>query len=266
MRYGMLALTLLITAVVWRVTKASDLPARSAQPVLVELFTSEGCSSCPPADAVLGELDRSGSAIVLSEHVDYWNHLGWKDPYSSPRFSERQSAYARHFGLGSVYTPQMVVDGGTEFVGSDSRQAEQAIEKARGQSKVSLRIVSIMVDKGKLWARVEADALPGPAKRSDLYLALVRSHAESEVIRGENAGRKLSHVGVVRSLVKAGSLGTDEGFAGEIKLPLDRDESMTDLRIVAFVQETGAGRVLGVTAQGVPARLTTTQAGNAGRN
>ena len=258
MRYGMLALTLLITAVVWRVTKASDLPAPSVQPVLVELFTSEGCSSCPPADAVLGQLDRSGSAIVLSEHVDYWNSLGWKDPYSSPLFSERQSAYARHFGLSSVYTPQMVVDGGTEFVGSDSRQAEQAIGKARGQSKVPVRIVSIMVDKSMLWVRVEADALPKSAKRSDLYLALVRSHSESEVTRGENAGRKLSHVGVVRILVKAGFLTTDEGFAGEIKLPLDRDEGMADLRIVAFVQETGAGRVLGVTAQSVPRKLPAT--------
>jgi hypothetical protein len=146
---------------------ASDMPRGGApSPVLVELFTSEGCSSCPPADAFLQQLDRTqpiaGAQLIgLSEHVDYWNHIGWTDPYSSRFFSDRQTAYSDRFGLNSVYTPQMVVDGSAEFVGNDSRQASQAVVKALALPKVAVRISGISLDAAKiLQAHIDTDALP----------------------------------------------------------------------------------------------------------
>src|ERR1700730_1137615 len=125
--------------------QASDLPSGSTgrTPVLVELFTSEGCSSCPPADALLQKLDQQPIAgeemIVLSEHVDYWNHEGWKDPYSARFYSDRQGVYARRLGLSDVYTPQMIVDGSSQFVGSDTALAQKAFAKALADPKVGVR-------------------------------------------------------------------------------------------------------------------------------
>src|SRR6185369_2570717 len=129
-----------------------------SQPVLVELFTSEGCSSCPPADALLEKLDRSqpvagAQIVVLSEHVDYWNQIGWEDPYSSPLFSARQQQYARRFNIQGPYTPQMVVDGRTEFVGSDARTAESAIRSGLNHSRSQIRI-----DASEGWAAIEVEA------------------------------------------------------------------------------------------------------------
>src|SRR5579862_1102557 len=136
-------------------------------PVLIELFTSEGCSDCPPADALLEKLDRSqpvrnAQLVVLSEHVDYWNDIGWKDPYSSHEFSVRQGDYAHRFRLDGPYTPQMVVDGETQFVGSDERRAIETIEGAAKAAKVPVRLSSIHFEGSTLDVRVESGTLASP--------------------------------------------------------------------------------------------------------
>jgi hypothetical protein len=239
-----LAMTLLLATL----SATPDL-TQNASPILVELFTSEGCSSCPPADRLLQQLDQSQSiggaqVIVLSEHVDYWNSIGWKDPYSSEFFSKRQGAYASHFGTSSVYTPQMVVDGSAEFVGSDSNLANRALEKARSAAKISLQLSSVTVEKGTLRAHVLAEVSPKPA---DVFFVIALSHAESQVSRGENSGRHLTHVAVVQQLEKIGSMEPGKEFVKDVELKLPPGADSSNLRAIAFIQEFGPGRVLGAT-------------------
>jgi len=222
-------------------------------PVLVELFTSEGCSSCPPADALLAKLDRSqpvngAELIVLSEHVDYWNDIGWKDPYSSHEYSERQSAYAVRFGRGGVYTPQMVIDGHAELVGSDERRAIQAVESETKFAKVPLSLSAIRFDRNnKLSMHVAAGPL-GPsvaAHSAGLFLAIADDSDESQVSRGENAGRTLKHVAVLRTLVSVGTVGKSGKVSRDVSVNFN-NENRRQLRIVGIIQESPAGRVLGV--------------------
>src|ERR1700751_4536314 len=223
---GLVAIFVLTTILPFRYIHAANIPggpnridtARSA--VLVELFTSEGCSSCPPADALLERLDRSqptGGAdlIVLSEHVDYWNDIGWKDPYSSHEYSERQSAYAAQFGLGSIYTPQMIVDGHFEFVGSDERRAKQAIQNATKVMKTPVSISSRLSDKKMTVFRIETGPLASSstAESAGIFLAIADDSDESHVSRGENAGRTLKHVAVLRSFIRIGAVGKSAGFS-----------------------------------------------------
>ena len=260
MVYEMTKLSVLLLAIVFAslFVSASDTPRGDAPaPVLVELFTSEGCSSCPPADALLQQLDRTqpvGGAqlIVLSEHVDYWNHIGWTDPYSSRFFSDRQNAYSERFGLSSVYTPEMVVDGTTEFVGGDSRLASQAVEKALALPKVAIKISSISLDASKtLQAHIDTGALPETSKirKADVFLVTALNHAESQVLRGENGGRRLTHVGVVQTLTKVGSLEVGKSFSQDVHVKLDSRTDAANLRVIAFIQQSGQKQVLGVAQQ-----------------
>src|SRR5271167_303442 len=228
---------------------ASDQTSRT--PILLELFTSEGCSSCPPADALLERLDRSqpvrgADLIILSEHVDYWNDIGWKDPYSSHEYSARQSAYAAKFGNGGIYTPQMVVDGHFEFVGSDEREATKAIENATKGSKVPVMISSSFTDGRTLTLHVETGPLPSSvrAESASVFLAMADNSDESHVSRGENAGRTLKHVAVVRSLLRIGAVDKNAGFSRDMRFDL-KAKNPRDLRIVVIVQEENAGRVWG---------------------
>jgi len=224
-------------------------------PILVELFTSEGCSDCPPADAFLQELDQQpypgAEMVVLSEHVDYWNHDGWKDPYSSNFYTERQAAYGQEFGLKTVYTPEMVVDGTSEFVGSRRATASGAFAKAATAPKISIRLSSISVGAGNtLRAHVETAALP-KGQKADVYMVVALNHAESQVSAGENNGRSLSHTAVARIMKKVGSIPKEQTFAEDVELKLTPELATANLRLVAFVQETHQGKVLGATEQAV---------------
>jgi hypothetical protein len=211
------------------------------QGVLVELFTSEGCSSCPAADALLAEIDRTQPlpgirVIVLSEHVDYWNHIGWKDPFSSPAFSRRQEQYARRFQLASIYTPQLVVDGKSEMVGSDERSVRQAILNAAKHPKVPMRVQT-----SSTGLRIDIDA----ALADDAVLILASADSSttvSDVKRGENSGRLLKHVAVVRSLKEIGVVSKGKPFATTVPV----GEGTGNKRWIAFLQERGQGRVIGV--------------------
>jgi hypothetical protein len=166
--------------------------AASAQPVVLELFTSQGCSSCPPADALLTELARQPDVLALDLHVDYWDRLGWRDPFSSAAFTQRQRRYASLLGQDEIYTPELVVGGTQGVVGSDRAAVAAAIQAARIAPQVMLQLRR---ETGQLV--VQAGAGPGSAT---LWLAGFDPHRETQVGRGENGGRHLVEANVVRSL------------------------------------------------------------------
>jgi len=227
------------------------LPAAPAPrtPVLVELFTSEGCSSCPPADALLARLLEGTpvdgvDVVALGLHVDYWDRLGWKDPFSSPLFSQRQEAYGRIFGEDRIYTPQMVVDGAAEFVGSDSAAAAKAIRAASEKPHVPIGASADL--RGDL-VRIAADAPPVPPGTSEkiaVLVALVEDGLTSNVKRGENSGRTLTHAAVVRRIETIGALDRD-AFAGEGQWKLNPAWDRAKLRVVAFLQGQSTRKVYG---------------------
>src|SRR5580698_1277985 len=218
-------------------------------PVLLELFTSEGCSDCPPADRLLESFDKKqpvnrAQLIVLSEHVDYWNHLGWKDPYSLHLFSERQESYAARFHVSDVYTPQLVVDGQAQLVGSDQGAALTAIRKAIERTKVPVSVSGVSREGSSIRLSVEAGVLP--VDSGTVYVALADNEDLSQVSRGENAGHALTHVAVVRSLTSVGEAARDRAFSRNLTVPLGL-ASAKDLRVIVFVQDKKSGAVLGAT-------------------
>lgn len=188
--------------------------------------------------------------IVLSEHVDYWNHIGWQDPYSSSFYSSRQSIYAQRFGLEGPYTPQMLVDGASEFVGSDRGQADRAFAKALGTPKIPVRLSAISLDPtGVLQTHLETAALSHD--QAEVYVVVALNRAQSHVARGENAGRTLAHVAVAINMTKLGTIRDGQAFAQNVHLKLKPGLDPTNLRLVAFVQESHQGKVLGATAEAV---------------
>jgi hypothetical protein len=215
-------------------------------PILVELFTSEGCSDCPPADALLEKLIAGQPNVIgLGQHVDYWDRFGWKDRFSSAALTNRQRQYAAHFNTESIYTPQMVVDGRVEFVGSDAAAATRAIARAVAASH---GIVALTVDDTgpSLAVKVTATDLPPPGRgdRAEIIVAVTEDHLRSDVSSGENHGRVLAHTAVVRHMAAIGQAGGDGSASARADIPVGAGWKRDALKIVAFVQQQRGRAIL----------------------
>ena len=213
---------------------------------------SIAAAQTPPADAFLRELDASQpipgtQLIVLSEHVDYWNHEGWLDPYSSAALTERQSLYMRALGLHEAYTPQFIVDGTTELRLRDRREIAQILQNAAAAPKIPVSIASIAVDSktpASVSGRIEVNGQT-EARKSDIYLGLALDHVESKVLRSENRGEVLTHVAVLQKLIKIGTLAAGQRMSQEFRVPLQAGMAPDNVRLIVFAQESGFGKVVG---------------------
>jgi hypothetical protein len=215
---------------------AAAASAQDKSPVVVELFTSEGCSSCPPADALLGELAQRPDIVPLAFHVDYWDYIGWKDPYASSANTQRQHDYAAALGLHMVYTPQMVVDGRTDVVGSERGDVAAAIGKAASAPKLA---ISIEKDAGGYRVLIPAAAPPAGGSAT-VWLALFDSQRETGVKRGENGGRTLKEYNIVRAWRQ---IATWDGSA--LNLPLAMTGKPAQDGCAIIVQSGSVGPILG---------------------
>ncbi len=239
-------------------SNASGSGAATRATVLVELFTSEGCSSCPPADVLLSRLEKTqpvegAEVIALAQHVDYWNYLGWRDPFSSAEASARQREYAGAFGKDGVYTPQMIIDGRAEFPGGNTSKAFEAISASARSPKAEVQLKLIPNGDAhsagtRLSVRVEKLPPVSAGDTVEVLLAITESDLSTSVARGENAGRKLSHVGVTRKLNVLGVVAPGKTFTAEPEVMVDGGWRRENLRAVVFLQERSSKRVLGAAA------------------
>lgn len=238
-RHHIILFTMLIAGLAFAFTRINhnEIRTTAANPgfALIELYTSEGCSSCPSADKLVAKIAqeyKDKEVYVLAYHVDYWNRLGWKDVFSSPQYSARQKEYSRYLNLDGVYTPQAIVNGKTEFVGSDESKMRSAIQQNLSKNTsvgIVLNNVKISGSKAMLQYHVT-----GAQSNSNLILAVIQKHAQTQVKAGENSGRMLPHINIVQKL-QAVSLKNDSGNT-EVNLP--DGFNAKDWGIVAFVQST----------------------------
>ena len=257
------AVSLGILGILWLATAHStDSPEENRRnapgvPVIVELFTSQGCSSCPAADAFLNDLANNQPVdglhiIPLSLHVDYWDDMGWKDSFSHRRHSIRQQLYASVIGDKRIYTPQMIINGRSAFTGSDTATAMQALRLYGTAAKLPVHVY--LKDDRRAVIRVAGvNMLPRPIM-GHVVLALTEDGLETEILRGENRGRSLSNVGVVRNIGIVGTVslgpGADRaGFSREVELDLQPGWNPEHMHVVVFVQDIEKMRVLGATAR-----------------
>lgn len=225
--------------------------ATPERPVLVELFTSEGCSSCPPADAMLAEISRTmPGVIVLSEHVTYWNSLGWTDPFSSDESTRRQTDYAQRFGGQGPYTPQMVVNGTRQFVGGDRRSLRTALAAESEKPSLALTVARIG-DETPHAMRVDVK-LGQTAVRGRLMAVLVQNEGQRQVERGENGGRTLRHVAIAREFHDLGEVRPGHPFDGQTVFVLPGGERADAFHVVVFLQKGAGEEVLAVASTATP--------------
>jgi hypothetical protein len=235
--------------------------SKNAQPVIVELFTSEGCSSCPPADALLLKLESSqpvpgANIIAIEEHVDYWNHDGWTDPFSSADWTYRQTDYVARFKDKDAFTPQMIVDGQTQMGGGQLPQVGQAILQAATLPKTQVTLTAEdSAPHGDQQFKVHVGNLVGSADRdtAEVWLAITESGLESAVGAGENAGKDLRHASVLRSLHKIGvaSAKGESAFEASTRVKLKSEWKRKNIQVVVFIQEKKSMRILGAASVGV---------------
>ncbi len=210
---------------------------------VLELFTSEGCSSCPPADELMAKIEneyKGQPVYLLAFHVDYWDRLGWKDVFSNPDYSNRQKEYGNWFNLSSIYTPQLVVNGRSEFVGTDEDKIRKAIRESLASDNKTLLSVQADHAEDKLIISYEVTGIPSSSR---LLLVTLQKSAKTKVERGENEGRLLSHVDVVRNLLIEPL--SREG-KGKFHIP-SREFNSGEFEIVAMVQDLQAGAILAAT-------------------
>jgi hypothetical protein len=226
----------------------------AAKSVVVELFTSEGCSDCPPAEAMALKMEQQvvpgADVIVLEEHVDYWNHDGWTDPFSSVAWTDRQQDYVSKLANGNPYTPEMVVDGESQFNGSDGSKAEAAIQNALRAPQTEVSITEATPDPGNSGDfKISVGKLEGDANGdvADVWLAVTEDGLHSAVGAGENAGHTLYHAAVLRSLRRIGvaKAGSDAAFNGDARVKLDSKWDRKDVSVVVFVQDKKTLKILG---------------------
>ncbi len=225
---------------------ATAAPGAGGPAVIVELFSSEGCSSCPPADEYLRNLDRTQSVngvtvIALEEHVDYWDYIGWKDPFSQASFSARQQAYAAVLPDHRVYTPELVIDGHAVIERGDQEQAARDMLASAQERKAKIH-----VDRTGDRVVVDIADVPGGADDdpAEVWLAITERNLSTRVERGENGGRTLAHAPVVRALQKLG-LAASGAFHGAVPLEVSSSWKPEAVRAVVFVQRARSKRIIG---------------------
>lgn len=221
--------------------------------VVVELFTSEGCSSCPPADELVAKVQKqyqNEPVYILAYHVDYWNRLGWKDVFSDAAYSQRQEAYAKTLHIPSVYTPQIVVNGQKEFVGSQEGNLRNSIINGLGKSSsAQINLTALKNTGSKIAVTYTVSAAP---KYSEVVLALVQKSAQTKVKSGENGGHTLSHVQIVRQLQRQ-ALGSNATGAGTLTLPSISGNQ--NFEVIVLLQDLSNGQITAATKQAIPAAL-----------